>query len=71
MKAKEIIDFLREKLETYSNIETLYADTSPIWKKNTYGFGDTNTGFTTTYTLNWKELEKEMDLWIKETFGEK
>ena len=71
MKAKEIIDFLREKLETYSDIQTLYADTSPIWKKHPYGFGDTSTGFTTTYTLNWKALEKEMDLWIKETFGEK
>jgi hypothetical protein len=64
MKAKLIIEWLRQKLG-----EGICDDKdNKFWIEHGYAFGSTESGFDSGYEINYDELEREMDAWIKETF---
>jgi len=63
MDAKMIVGWLKEKLgEDYS------PSSNELWAEHDWAFGDTESGFSSAYTINYAALEAEMDKWIKETF---
>jgi hypothetical protein len=63
MDAKMIVKWLKEKLG-----DDLSPSFNPLWKEHGYAFGDTESGFSSGYTIDYAKLEKEMDNWINETF---
>lgn len=63
MDAKNIVAWLKSKLG-----DNYYEHNSEFWEEHDYVFGDTESGFTSAYTINYKALEAEMDKWIAETF---
>ena len=63
MDARVIVGWLRSKL----------GDDSPgspkeFWQENPFGYGDTESGFDSTYTIDYDAVEKAMDEWIKTEF---
>mgnify|MGYP000878548733 CR=1 FL=1 len=64
LTAKAITDWLKKKLgDNYS------PDGNPLWFEHDYAFGNTESGFSSAYTINYDAVEREMDKWIAETFG--
>jgi len=64
LTAKAITDWLEKKLgDNYS------PDGNPLWFEHDYAFGNTESGFSSAYTINYDAVEREMDKWIAETFG--
>lgn len=62
--AKEIIAWLKSKLgDDYYGLSD-----KEFWVEHDYAFGDTESGFSPAYTINYEALEAEMDKWIAETF---
>lgn len=54
---KGLAKFLKDKLDSQWR--------NPLWIEDPYGGGNTDLGFESTYTLNYEELEKEINSFIE------
>ena len=63
MNAKQIVTWIKEKL----GAEYLHYN-DPFWIEHPYALGNSEFGFEPAYEINYDLLEKEMDIWINETF---
>ena len=62
--AKALTAWLKQKLGS-----DYTPDENHFWIEHDWAFGNTESGFSAAYTINYDKLEKEMDQWISETFG--
>ena len=64
--SKEIVGWLKTKLGEDPEDDNFHD--SKIWIEHRFAHGDTFSGFVSDYTINYDELEREMNKWISATF---